>query len=257
MGILRYFKLPESLSINDLDSIETAMIHRKVILSKKFLKDLYTDFYNDLNVKIPQAHRKCMVEIGSGAGFIKSIIPEVITSDVFSAEWIDQVFTAEAMPFKDGSVDVFILFDVFHHLPQPAKSLREMIRCLRSKGKIIMIEPANTPWLRFIAKNFHHETFDMNADWRLEGSGRLSASNIALPWIVFVRDQLIFQRDFPELSISRISLHSPFRYLISGGLTYKSFLPDWTYKVIRWVEMLVAPLNRYLAFFQTIELEKN
>lgn len=104
-----------------------------------------------------------------------------------------KVVSATQMPFDDNSVAAFIMFDVFHHIKHCEQALLEIKRCLKPWGKIIMIEPNNSLWGRFIYKNFYHEHFDANRDWGIEVSGRLSDANIALPWIVFIRDKKIFE----------------------------------------------------------------
>jgi SAM-dependent methyltransferase len=257
MGLLDFLKLPDAELITDLDSPDTATIHQRIIQSKPFLKRLYVEFYQEFKKRFPQDRPvRCVVEIGSGAGFIKEVLPGVITSDLFPAPWVDQAFSAEKMPFEDGSVDAFLLLNVFHHLPQTAQCLKEMSRCLRPNGKIIMIEPANTAWQSFVARNFHHEPYDVKAGWGLEGEGRLSAGNGALPWIVFVRDRQILEKDFPELKVLKIDLHTPFRYILSGGMSYRALMPIWMFPVLKGIEGVLSPLNFCLGFFQTIEVEK-
>ena len=257
MELFSFLKLPDAQAITDLDSPQTCIVHKRIIQSKPFLKKLYTDFYLDFKKRVaPYGSNACVVEIGSGAGFIKDILPGVKTSDVFFAPWLDVLCTVNHMPFADESVDAFLLLNVFHHLPNIIESLGEMNRCLRKGGKIIMIEPANTAWHRLVAKSFQHESFALDAGWGIEGEGRLSAGNGALPWIVFERDRAMFQKAFPGLLIKEIRLHSPFRYLCSGGLSYRAFLPQWMYPVIVRIEQALFPLNPFLAFFQTIELEK-
>lgn len=257
MGFFDFLRLPETALITDPDSASTAVIHRQIIVSKPFLKRLYVDFYADLNRRIPETgSARKVVEIGSGPGFIKEAIPDVITSDVISEGGVDQVFSAESIPFPDATIDAFLMLNVFHHLPNVEQCLKEMERCLRPGGKIILIEPSNTPWNNFISKNFHHEPFDEKAGWKIEGQGRLSAGNGALPWIVFVRDRKTFAHVFPNLTVNQIDLHTPFRYLLSGGLSFRALMPNWMYRPIKFLEFILSPLNCLLASFQTIEIVK-
>ncbi|MCJ7730006.1 MAG: class I SAM-dependent methyltransferase, partial [Sedimentisphaerales bacterium] len=199
---------------------------------------------------------KVLVELGSGGGFIKEIIANVITSDILNLSNVDRVFSSSQMPFVDGSVDAFFMFDVLHHIADSRAFFREALRCLRVCGKVVMIEPANTLWSRFIYKNFHHEQFDPAGKWGLEGSGPLSQGNGAIPWIIFRRDRVIFEREFPSLRIVSMRNHTPLRYLLSGGLTLRQLVPSFTYPFVRAVEYLLSPLNNWLGMFQTIELEK-
>ena len=119
-----------------------------------------------------------------------------------------------------------------------------------------MVEPANTPWSRFIYKNFHHEAFDTKSPWELTEGGPVSCGNGALPWIIFRRDRNIFEREFPRLRIVHIRNHTPLRYLLSGGLTLRRLVPSFTYPAVKAIEYALSPLRNTLGMFQTIEIEK-
>lgn len=240
----------------NLDSQAALLEHRRIIRTKGFLKKIYTDFYNYFKkVKIPKGPT---VEIGSGAGFIKDIIPNTITSDVIKGPDIDQVFFATKIPFKKNSVSAFFMIDVLHHIKDSEKALKEMFRCLKPRGKIVMIEPYNSLWGGFIFKYIHPEGkgFNPKAGWKIKGQGRMSESNPALPWIIFVRDRKNFQKKFPSLKMVKILPHTPLRYLISGGLTNFQFLPTSFYPLVVSFEKQLSPLNKFLGMFVTIELQK-
>ena len=223
MGALDFLHLPEAKAIKNLDLPESTILHRAIIQKKPFLKNLYLDFYAAFHELIPNLSQITCVELGSGGGFIKDIFPTVITSDILNLPHIDQCFSGMAMPFKNKSIDAFIMIDVFHHIPNVFQFLQELARCLKPGGKAVMIEPANTCWSRFIFQNFHHEPFLPDAPWELPSSGPLSAANGALPYIVFKRDRAKFEKEFPGLKLEVFKSHTPFRYLISGGVSRSSF----------------------------------
>jgi SAM-dependent methyltransferase len=256
MKILEWLKLPQTRHIKDLDDPATTLLHAQVIQEKPFLKKLYTDFYNQFKKAMPDFENKVLVELGSGGSFIKEIIPNVITSDVLELPNVDKVFSATEMPFEDGSVGAFLMIDVLHHITESKAFFAEATRCLNVSGKIIMVEPANTLWSKFIYKKFHHEPFETRADWTLEAGGPLSVGNGALPWIIFSRDREIFEKEFPSLKIVSIRNHTPFRYLLSGGLSYRQLVPSFSYPLVKVIEFILSPANNYLGTFQTIELEK-
>ena len=237
-----------------IDDASTLIAHRRLLRQKGFLRKLYTDFYSELLSRTTP--KKAVVELGSGAGFIKDLSPEVVTSDVIAGPDIDRVFSAAAIPFPKQSISSFIMVNVLHHLPDVTKTFQEMERCLKVGGKIIMIEPFNSLWSRIVYRNFHHEYFDARSGWQIKGSGRLTGANIALPWIIFVRDRQRFEQKFPHLRIVRIDPHTPFSYLISGGLTRWQFFPTRMFGAIRYFEMILRPVCYYLGMFATIELEK-
>ena len=152
------------------------------------------------------------------------------------------------MPFEDGSVDRFCMLNTFHHVPDVEAMLRECLRCLKPGGSVVCIEPANTLLSRFILHRFHHEPFDVSADWSVPEGTPLTASNQALPWIVFVRDRRRYEELFPGLPIESINLHTPLRYLVSGGFTGRQMLPGFLYPPMRFVdEVVLRPLHRLVA----------
>ena len=145
-----------------------------------------------------------LVELGSGGGFFKEFVPKLICSDILDLPGNDMCFSALNMPFEDNSVSAIFMIDTFHHIPDSEKLLEEASRVLKKGGKIMMIEPANSCWGRFIYKNFHHEPFDPAGDWSFPLSGPMSGANGALPWIVFERDQKRFRNDFSGFEMSKI-----------------------------------------------------
>lgn len=238
----------------NVDDQGALLNHYQIIRGKIFLKKIYIDFYKQFKeAKVPKGP---IVEIGSGAGFIKEIIPRAITSDVIKGPGIEKVFFADKMPFKSNSVAAFFMIDVLHHIKDSEKALKEIFRCLKPHGKLVMIEPYNSILSGIIYKYFHPERFDPKAGWKVEGSGRMSDSNTALPWIIFVRDRKIFEKKFPQFLINKIEPHTPLRYLISGGLTSIQFLPSSLYNQVIYLEKLLTPLNKYISMFTTVELEK-
>jgi SAM-dependent methyltransferase len=255
MKLPDFLRIPETRDLN-LDDPETSGRHGEIIRSKPFLRRLYEDFYRTLAVRCPDLPGKFCVELGSGGGFIKEIYPTVFTSDLLPLPGIDQTFSVLEMPFVDASVDCFLMIDVFHHVRDARKFLSELRRCLKRGGKVLMIEPANTLWGRFVYRHFHHEPFDTSGGWELEKTAPLSSANGALPWIVFCRDREIFQKEFPDLALKMCRAHTPFRYLLSGGVSMRALVPALSYPVIAGLEEVISPLNPWLGLHYTIELAK-
>jgi SAM-dependent methyltransferase len=256
MKLIDRLRLPETRCIRDLDDPATTLLHAKIVQKKAFLRRLYIDFYKQFSKAVPDLEDKVLVELGSGGGFIKEVIANVTTSDILELPNVDKVFSAEHMPFEGNSVDAFVMFDVLHHIAEPRAFFKEALRCLKVDGKIVMIEPSNTLWARFIYKNFHHERFDSRAQWALGEAGPLSQANIATPWIIFSRDREVFESEFPSLKIVSIRSHTPWRYLLSGGLSFRQLLPSFTYPFVKAIEYVLSPANGWLGMFQTIELQK-
>lgn len=256
MGLLDRLRLPEAKTIADLDDPATAVLHARIIQKKPLLRALYLDFYSAFKRVMDAFGPGTYVELGSGGGFLKDVLPEVITSDVRALPTVDQCFDAEAMPFDAGSVDGFFMLNVFHHFTRPGNVLREFSRTLRPGRSVVMIEPANTLWARWVYRRFHHEPFDLAGGWGFVSSGPLSGANGALPWIVFVRDRVRFEREFPLLRVRRVVCHTPLRYLASGGVSFRQLAPSWSGGILKAVEWALSPLDETLGMFMTIELAR-
>lgn len=240
----------------ELDDPRTTLAHRDIILQKPFLKRLYTEWYREFIDCARSVGKGIYLEIGSGGGFLKDVFPEVVTSDILDLPVVDKVFSAEEMPYKDGELGCIMMLNVFHHIPRPYLFLKEAERTLMTGGKVIMVEPANSALGRFIYKRFHHEPFDEAGPREITPGNPLSHSNQALPHIYFERDTELFKKEFPQLKINRIKYHSPFLYIISGGVSRSAMLPFALYPLAKGVEWLMSPLNRQIGLFCTVELEK-
>lgn len=240
----------------DLDDPNASLAHRDIILKKPFLKRLYNDWYLIFIIKSKEIKNGKYLEIGSGGGFLKDVFPEVITSDILTLPNVDLIFTAEEIPFKENELASIVMLNVFHHIPKPHLFLKEAQRTLIKGGKIIMTEPANSALARFIYKRFHHEPFDEKGQREIKAGNPLSNSNQALPYIYFERDLDLFKKDFPSLKINSINYHSPFSYIISGGVSRSAMLPFFMYNFVKGIEWLFSPFFKQIGLFCTIEIEK-
>jgi SAM-dependent methyltransferase len=240
-----------------LDDPETTVQHGQMILKKPFLKKIYTQWYNsfkDYTITLPDGK---MLEIGSGGGFLKELIPDIITSDIMPLPGCDMTFSAEEMPLKDNEFSAIFMLNVLHHIPNCENFFKEAERMLLPGGVIYMIEPANTLFSRFIYKNFHHEPFMPESKvWQIAGTGPLSDANGAIPWLVFKRDYATFEKMYPNLKLVKFQEHTPYKYLLSGGLTMKSLVPSWGFGLIDLMEKITSPIAPFNGMFNTIIVKK-
>lgn len=238
----------------ELDDPRHTIAHRDIILNKPFLKKLYTNWYNEFKERTGTNGKH--LEIGSGGGFYKEVNPGVITSDILPLPGVDMVINAEKLPFENNELKSIVMLNVFHHIPRPYLFLQESERVLEKGGKVVMIEPANSALGRFIYKRFHHEPFDENGPMEIKPGNPLSNSNQALPYIYFEKDPDQFKKMYPHLKIKEITYHSPFSYIISGGVSRSAMLPSALFKMVKFVEAALSPLSRQLGLFCTVEIEK-
>src|SRR5580698_5232543 len=109
---------------------------------KPGLRGVYQSFYREIAARIRRDVDGRTVELGSGLGNIKTVLPECLTTDIFPNPWIDRVEDAYQLSFESGSVGNLILFDVWHHLQFPGTALREFKRVLARGGRVIIFDPA-------------------------------------------------------------------------------------------------------------------
>jgi SAM-dependent methyltransferase len=234
----------------DVDDPYTTHMRRDIIRSKPFLTKLYQEWYNVIRQQIPNCGGQ-VVELGSGAGFMKECIPEVITTDVLNITGVDrQLSDSGELPFFDRSLSAIVMTDVLHHISTPRLFFTEAARVVKTGGSIIMIEPWVTPWSILVYKNLHSEPFRPEAaEWEFPSNGPLSGANGALPWIMFERDQVRFEKEFPEWKVTGIETMMPFTYLLSGGVSMRTLVPGCLYGLCRAVERGLGFLNAKIAMF--------
>jgi SAM-dependent methyltransferase len=240
-----------------LDSPAVTLHRRALLLRKPFLRGVYREWYRLTADAVPSAVPGRAVELGSGSGFIKEALPDVLTSDVFPLPFLDLAARGEALPFASGSLRCLILIDVFHHIPRPRLFLAEASRCLRSGGTAVLIEPWRTAWSEFVYRRFHPEPFEPAArTWEFDSTGPLSGANGALPWIVFERDRAQFEREFPGLRIDSLLLHTPLAYILSGGFSLPALAPAFSFGFWRRIEQALRPQMGRWAMFARIVLRR-
>jgi SAM-dependent methyltransferase len=223
-------------------------------------KPALSQFYKDVYQRYAQCLTRCpnegrALEIGSGAGFAKEHIPELITSDVVSYQGVDCVVDAMRLPFADGSLRLICMTNVFHHICDVSAFLAEAGRCLVPGGRLLIVDQHRGIISRPVLKYAHSESYDDKAEqWAFQTTGPLSGANGALAWIVFVRDVARFSMAFPRLKLVRYEPHSPLWYWLSGGLKKWSALPRFIWKPVRVFEGLLLSFNKNLGSFVDIEL---
>ena len=239
----------------DLDSVEATAVHARLIREKPFLRRLYLHYYKDYDSAIERSTPGGLVlEIGSGGGFYRELRRGVLQLDVRPGADVDVAGSALALPFHDRSTSAILLLNVLHHLPDSRVFFRECARVLKPGGRVCLIEPYAGPLSRRLIRPLHHEPWDEESGWSLPSSGPLTGANMALPTNIFVRDRAVYDAEFPELPIERLRLHTVALYLLSGGVSMRSFLPGALFAPVVAVEGLLSPAGRTLASMMTVEL---
>ncbi|MAT42496.1 MAG: methyltransferase type 11 [Anaerolineaceae bacterium] len=241
----------------DIDNPSTTLIRRDIIKRKGFLRRIYEEWYGMVIVDIPKVDGM-VLELGSGGGFIENYDTNIITSEVFYCSHVHMILDGTKLPFSEHSLKSIVMIDVLHHIPDPNAFFKEALRCVNNGGTIVMIEPWVTTWSKFVYQNLHHEPFIPNAiSWKNDSSGPLSGANGALPWIIFKRDANKFSEEFPKWKIEKIYPFMPFRYLLSGGVSLRSIVPEKSYDFWKALEQKsFRYMDKHLAMFSKIVLRK-
>lgn len=230
-------------------SAHSVLRHKKSLT--RFYKETYQEYSNVLS--------RCRadgvaLEIGSGAGFAKEMILEMVTSDIVPYEGLDKVIDGAVLPYQDGSLKIVCMLNVFHHMADVGAFLKESQRCLAPGGRILIADQHIGIFSRFILSKLHDEPFDPDAaEWELK---QHSDANGALAWIVFVRDSKKLERLFPKLRLVRYQPHSPLRYWLAGGLKRWDLLPGCLYDIAKAFDEFLIGISRNFGSFVYVEMIK-
>jgi SAM-dependent methyltransferase len=241
-----------------LDTADRGEYIRQTILKKPSLRHFYDDIYREFMKCLSHCSENGIaIELGSGVGFAKSIIPGLVATDILPYEGLDLIVDGTKLPFADNSLRMICMMNAFHHIPDVKSFLGEAERCLVPGGRILIADQHVGILSRFILKYVHHEPFDPKAkNWEFDPSGPLSGANGALAWIVFMRDRKVFEILFPQLNIVRYEPHSPMRYWLTGGLKKWNLLPGRTHSIWKIIDTFLTRLSPEFCSFVFIEILK-
>ena len=120
-----------------------------------------------------------------------------------------------------------------------------------------MIEVAHTTMAKFIFRNFHPEPYDEKAPaWEFNQADSMMDSNQALSWIMLYRDRDIFEREFPEFLLDPPAFTPWLSYLLSGGVSKTSIVPDSLAELVFAVEKPLDFLSPFCALHWHLCLRK-
>src|ERR1700733_11010636 len=238
-------------------SSEFFVLQKKFILNRPLVERCYDGWYARLlrdADSVPQTG--VILELGSGGSYLKSVRPNIVSSDVVE-NVADCVVDGRHLPFADNSIQALFLTHVFHHIPDVSAFLKEAERTLVSGGVISMIEVAHTPFAKLFFKNFHHEPYDDNLEnWSFAQKDSMMDCNQALSWMVFVRDRVKFEKQFPTLKVE-VTEHIPWlTYFLSGGVTSPYLIPYFMNGFLIGLEKFLTPADSIFSLHWHICIRK-
>lgn len=227
--------------------------HGRQWRQKPVLREIYLDLYRRMAAELRSG---ATLEIGGGSGIFKEFAPDVVTTDILPAPWLDMVADAQFLPVADASFDNIVMFDVLHHIEFPRRFLAEASRVLRPGGRIIMVEPAITllswPFYHFV----HPEPVGLETDPLREGAPDPNrdafAASQAIPTRLITRDYARLVAAFPEFTVAHRRWLSLFAYPLSGGFQPWSLLPAALVGPVLALENVLAPLIGRLCGFRLL-----
>jgi SAM-dependent methyltransferase len=227
---------------------------------KPLLRVLYGDFYRLIAEQLSNLPDAKIVELGSGLGNIREVIPNCLRTDLFPNPWIDQIENAYKLSFADESVSDLILTDVFHHLKYPGTALEEFSRALRKGGRVIMLEPCISVLGFLVYGAFHDEPvaitkeIDWNApkDWSAEHIDYYAAQGNATR----IFDGKSFRHKLYRWKRIETVHFSAIAYAASGGFSKPQLYPTSMLPLIKKLEKLLDLFPRLFATRLLVILEK-
>lgn len=244
--------------------------HREIWKKKKILRDIYLEWYRYIQKDLGKS-KKITIEMGAGSGNFKEFLPGAVAADIEFCQWLDIVFDAHYIPFKENSLGNIVMIDVLHHLADPVFFFDRAAQVLEKGGRILLIEPFPTIFSLFIYKRFHPEPFNMDVDYFDKTNNRLKSSpkpgviskkdpwdaNQAAAYLLFFKGKEKFLDHFgSNFKFVKRKRMSCLLYPASGGFENKSLIPDALVPLFKLKEILMVPFRRLLAFRCYVVLEK-
>jgi len=213
---------------------------------KPGLRAVYGRFYREIAARIRRDGGGSIVELGSGLGNIKSVLPDCIATDIFPNPWIERVEDAYQLSFESGSVSNLILFDVWHHLQFPGSALKEFRRVLAPSGRVIIFDPAMGLIGRFVLGCFHHEPLGLNQPITWEAPSGSSSKDFRYfaaqgnASRIFTKPE--FKTRLADWRIAELTYFSGLSYVATGGFRGPNLVPG---VVLEWLASVDSVLSRF------------
>jgi SAM-dependent methyltransferase len=212
---------------------------------KPLLRSVYRGFHQLIASRLDRSVPGQIVELGSGMGSIKEVIPDCVTTDLFPNPWLDRQENAYSLGFPDSSLSNLILFDVWHHLRYPGTALAEFHRVLAPGGRVIVFDPAISLTSRLIYGLFHHEPIGMGLPLTWDAPAGFSPGDADYFAAQGAATRIFWRRQEPgRLSGWTVEEATPlpsFEYFATGGFSGPQLGGPATFRIWRGLDRVLRP----------------
>jgi SAM-dependent methyltransferase len=226
--------------------------HRETWARKEILRAIYRSWYARVKGQCVPGRT---VEIGGGGGHFKEFWPELISSDIVRAPWLDFQADCLRLPIRNGAAANVVEIDMIHHLADLDSAFAELRRVLRLGGHLVMIEPFISPFANLVRMLFHHEHVDLKRENIFGPDKRPEQGNNGIPTKVFWHERDRFETRFVGFRLLNVELLEPLVYPLTGGFGHHSLLPQSALRALRRIEPALKPLYRWMAFKMLVVAE--
>jgi SAM-dependent methyltransferase len=227
---------------------------------KPLLQKIYRDFYAEIARYLRHDLYGHTVEIGSGIGNLKSVLPEALATDIFPNPWLDQIENAYTLSFSDASVANIILFDVWHHLEFPGAALAEFHRVLARGGRLLIFDPAMGLLGRLVYGCFHHEPLGLHDEIRWWAPFNFSPNEMSYYAAQGNAQRVFFSEEFSsrldQWQLVRRSIFAGLSYIASGGFRGPTLYPEVLYPLLRVIDRIATRAPKLFGTRLLVVMEK-
>jgi hypothetical protein len=251
---------PQTAQTYDLSLLQGSMHKWR---SSAGLRTVYADFYRQIAGQYPSGP---ILELGSGIGVAKDLIPDLITSDLIHTPYVDQACSAYAIPpvSPDGRAwQGIIALDVLHHLCEPLRFFASAAAALPSGGRIVLMEPAATAWGRIFYRLFHPEPirpteiqppFVFQPDTQ---TGEFANMGMAVGLLRQQKAAFGDSLNSYGFNLSAVFYRDLFAYPFTGGYGSRQWLPTALIKALLLLEAAIPqPMFRLLGLRMMLVLQR-
>ena len=239
-------------------SLEKLIERREVWKKKRILRKIFADWSALILENIKGAGKT--VELGSGSGFFKEFMADVVSTDMVRAPWLDLACDATRLPFRDGSLGNIVMTDVLHHMADPVGFFSEAERVLAKGGRVVVLEPYGSPLSLAVYRRFHEEPFIFEKNYFSEVESEAKdpwEANQAIYQILFFKEPARFEERFRgRFKVVLRRRLSFILYPLSGGFGNRSLVPSFLAAPLSILESLLDPLAPLFAFRSFVVIEK-